>query len=305
MSETEHKGKKHKSKLKRKNIIYFSLGLAFVFFVFLIIILAAANEEGKKKVVIYKLYGPITNSPDNYVIYKDDVIKDLKSFENKYDGVILYINSPGGDAYATKKIAEQIKKLNEKVPVISCVDEVAASGAYWLAIEGRKIIADDFSVVGSIGLIASYLQFSELMKKLGIKYERIVFGKYKDMMSPFRNLTPEEKALIMKKLSYIYEYFVKEVAKRRHFNYSYAKKLATGEIYFGYEAVHNGLIDEIGDLEKCKEEMAKELNTSVDNITFVTVKGYREQEFNLFGLSIGYGLDEALSNVMEKLNLIK
>jgi protease-4 len=139
------------------------------------------------------------------------------------------------------------------------------------------------------------------MDKLGIKYERIVFGKYKDMMSPFRNLTPEEQQLIMKKLSYLYDYFVKEVAKNRHLNYSYAKKLATGEIFFGYEAINNGLIDKIGDLEDCKEIMAERLNTTIDNITFTTVKGYEEQEFNLFGLSLGYGLGLALKNDFEKL----
>ena len=283
-----------------KSLFYVGIGIVILVLASLIGT-AIPSENFSNTVVIYKLQGPITNYDDFEVIYKDKVINDLDNFEKRgVKGLILEINSPGGDAYATKKIAEKLEELKKKgIPIVACIDEVGASGAYWLASEANYIVADDFSVVGSIGLIASYLQFSELMKKLGIKYERIVFGKYKDMMSPFRNLTPEEKKLIEHKLKYIYEYFVRVVAKNRHLNYSYVKSLATGEIYFGYEAVRNGLIDKIGDINTCKELIAKELNTSVNNLNFKTYKAYKEKEFNLFGLSIGYGFGEALKTFLE------
>ncbi|HIQ50372.1 MAG TPA: signal peptide peptidase SppA [Nautiliaceae bacterium] len=245
----------------------------------------------KKSVVIYELKGPIVNYEQTESIYLQKVLSDLDSIEENYDGIILKIDSPGGDAYSTKKIAERIKEINKKIPIVACIDQIATSGAYWLASSSDYIVADDFSIVGSIGVYASYLEFTGLMEKLGVKYNRIVFGKYKDILSPFKNLTEEERKLIERKINYIYEYFVKEVAKNRGLNYSFVKeKIATGEFFFGYEAKELNLVDAIGDLETCKKKMAHFLNTSIDNIKFQTMKGYYEKELNWFGFSLGYGL---------------
>jgi protease-4 len=290
----ENLTKKKEKKEKKKNKLYFYLGIVGTLMVFLFLFFYSINNfsfSNKKQVVIYELKGPIVNYKQPESIYLDKVLSDLDYIKNHYNGIILEIDSPGGDAYATKKIAEKLEKLKEKIPIVTCVDQVAASGAYWLASTANYIVADEFSVVGSIGVYASYLEFTGLIDKLGIKYNRIVFGKYKDLGSPFKNLTKEEKELLKRKISYIYEYFVKEVAKNRHLNYSYVKnKIATGEFFLGYEGKKLGLVDEFGDIETCKEVMAKYLNTSKDNIDFHYLKGYYERELNLFGLSLGYGI---------------
>jgi len=287
--------KKDKKDKNNKNRTYFFIGL-FLFFVLLIIIFASSYSKlpefflSKKSVVIYELKGPIVSYKQTESIYLEKVISDLSFIEKNYDGIILKIDSPGGDAYATKKIAEKIKEVKKKIPVITCVDQIATSGAYWLASTSDYIVADEFSIVGSIGVYASYLEFTGLMEKLGVKYNRIVFGKYKDILSPFKNLTEEEKELIKNKIYYLYEYFVKEVAKNRGLNYSFVKnKIATGEFFFGYEAKELGLIDEFGNLRTCKKKIAELLNTTVDNINFETLKGYYEKELNWFGFSFGYG----------------
>jgi len=289
----------------KKNRYFWIFLLVFVYILFSIFIYLIDYFEnvGKKKVVIYELKGIITTEDKPNSIVMDKVIKDLKRLNKSYDGIIIKINSPGGDAYATKKIAEVVKKISEGKPIVSCVDEIATSGAYWVISQTDYIVADEFSIVGSIGVFSSYLDFAGLLDKLGIHYNRLVWGKYKDMLTPFKNLTEDEKTLFMNKTKFLYEYFVKEVAEGRGLDYNYTKKLATGEFFFGKEALDKGLIDEFGDLNTCKLIIAEDLNTSLKNIKFDYIKGYRKQEFNLFGLSMAYGFAKAIIEYLNENNI--
>ncbi len=187
--------------------------------------------------------------------------------------VILEINSPGGSAVASEEIARAVKRLNKTS--VAWIREVGASGAYWVASAADHVVASRASATGSIGVLASYLEFSGLLKRYNVTYNRLVAGKYKDMGSPYKELTPEEKAIIEKKLEAIHEYFVESVAANRNLSVEKVREFANGMVYLGEEAKELGLVDELGGFEEAKAYLEEELN--------ITVKTFKlERKKNIF-----------------------
>ena len=166
--------------------------------------------------------------------------------DDSIKGVILEINSPGGTIIPTKEIANAVKAVKTKKPVIAWIREVGASGGYWIASSADKIVADPMSITGSIGVTGSYLEYSGLMEKYGVGYEELKAGKYKEAGNPFRKLTVEEKNIIQGKLSIIQAHFVNAISENRNMPKDKVIGLATGMYYLGQEAYENGLIDYLG-----------------------------------------------------------
>ena len=158
--------------------------------------------------------------------------------------IILEINSPGGSAVASEEIANAVKKTNKTT--VAWIREVGASGAYWVASASDHIVANRVSITGSIGVIASYLEFPGLLEDYNVTYRRLVSGKYKDIGSPFKEMTEEENEIFQKNLDTIRDYFVSEVAKNRNLNRKDVDKIANGLFYLGAQAKELGLVDEVG-----------------------------------------------------------
>lgn len=190
----------------------------------------------------------------------DTIINNLKKAEenNGVKAVILEVNSPGGTVVASREVASYVKSLSEKKPVVAWIREIGASGAYWIASEADVIIADDMSITGSIGVLSSYLEFSDLFDKYGVKYERLVAGELKDVGSPYRELNDYERKLMQNKLKKIQDLFVKEVSENRKLNNNQINEIRQGFFYLGVEAKDLGLVDELGGREEAIEK-AKEL----------------------------------------------
>ncbi len=255
-------------------------------FVVLLVIYAAAslfafftvgNEDGfADKIAVVPLEGVIvtTDSTDTFlsggVVSSGAFVEELKLLDSdaKVKGIIIEIDSPGGTAVASKEIADAIKNLNKTNYAV--IRGVGASGAYWAASASDKIFASSLSITGSIGVIASYLQFSELFEKYGIEYERLVAGEKKDLGSPFRDLDKKEREILQKKLDLMHEIFIQEVAENRGLNVSYVNELADGEFYLGQEALGLGLVDVLGNREDAVEMMKEELG--IDDLTVVEKK---------------------------------
>ncbi len=193
--------------------------------------------------------------------------------------ILLEINSPGGSAVASDEIGIAIKKVSK--PVVVLIREVGASGGYWIASAGDHIIANRMSITGSIGVISSYLEFSGLMEKYGVGYERLVAGEYKDLGTPFRSMTDQERNMYTQRLDKIQDFFIKEVAENRELSVSEIKKLATGEFFLGAEAFELGLVDELGNKDTA-EEYIKE-NYDIEEIDYVVY----QKEVGLFELLTG------------------
>ena len=175
---------------------------------------------------------------------------DKASKNNNIKAIILVINSPGGTVIASKEIADFIAGIDK--PVISVIREIGTSGAYWIASSSDLIIADELSITGSIGVTSSYLEFSGLMDKLGVNYEQLSVGEYKELGNPFQQLTLEEKAILDSKLQLIHAAFLKKIQEKR--TIKNIEKVKTGEFFLGSEALELGLVDKLGNLDTAVQE---------------------------------------------------
>ena len=174
----------------------------------------------------------------------------------KPDAVVLEINSPGGSAVQSSLIGGRIRRLAEekKVPVIAFVEDVAASGGYWLAAAADEIYADDSSVVGASGVISASFGAHEFLVKQGIERRVYTAGKSKSMLDPFRPENPEDVARLKELLEDIHVNFKEHVTARRKGKLPEDRDLFTGEIWLARKAVELGLIDGVGHLKPMMQE---------------------------------------------------
>lgn len=166
----------------------------------------------------------------------------------KVKAIILRIDSPGGAVVPSQDIYEEVEKARKKgKPVLASIGTVGASGAYYIASACDKIMASPGSLTGSIGVIMELAEFQELLKKLGIQSEVMKSGALKDSGSPFRPMTPEEKAYLQGILNEMHARFIKDVAKGRHMSVERLTPLADGRVFTGETGMSNHLVDLLGD----------------------------------------------------------
>lgn len=182
----------------------------------------------------------------------DRIIRFLKQAREdaRIKAVVLRINSPGGTAAASQEIAVEVKKLRDAgKKVVTSMGDVAASGGYWIAAGSDLVVANPGTQTGSIGVIMQLLNLQELMDKLGVKTITIKSGPLKDIGSPNRDVTPEERELLQSMVNDIFEQFVKTVAEGRRLPEDRVRKIADGRVFTGRQAMAEGLVDEMGNVE--------------------------------------------------------
>lgn len=185
--------------------------------------------------------------------------------------IILEINSPGGTIVASEEIAAAVKATRK--PVVAWIREIGTSGAYWVASASDTIVASPMSFTGSIGVIGSYLEFSELMGEYGVRYEALVTGKYKDIGSRYKPLSAGDRDVLMEKLNTAHDYFVEEVARNRGMDKEEVAELATGLFYLGSEAKELGLVDYLGGRKE-----AIEITKKAAGLDKVSIVKYKEKK---------------------------
>ncbi len=163
--------------------------------------------------------------------------------------VVLRIESPGGAVAPCQEILEQIDKVKQKKPIVVSMGNMAASGGYYISAKANKIVALPGTLTGSIGVISEVPNVKGLYEKLGIEMQTFKSGKYKDMYSGLRELTPEEKEIMQQMTDEYYEQFVGLVAEGRGLSQDEVRNLATGQLYTGAQAKELGLVDELGGLD--------------------------------------------------------
>lgn len=181
----------------------------------------------------------------------DALIRQLHSARDdaSVKAVVLRINSPGGTVPASQEVGEELNKLRATgKPVITSMADMAASGGYWLAACTDKIYANPSTITGSIGVYMPYSNWEELYKKIGVRQEKIKSGPHKDILSPERQLSPEERDIIQGMVDDMYNQFVEIVAQGRHLDPAKVRQLADGRIYTGRQAKELGLVDELGNM---------------------------------------------------------
>lgn len=173
-----------------------------------------------------------------------------KAFSGKRAAVALVINSPGGSPVQSALIGARIRRLAEEkeVPVYAFVEDVAASGGYWLAAAADEIFVDSASIVGSIGVISSNFGLQNAIAKIGVERRVYTAGKSKSMMDPFRAEKPEDVKRLKALLEDIHGIFIDHVQTRRGAKLTEDDRLFTGEIWVGQKGVDVGLADAVGHL---------------------------------------------------------
>ena len=157
----------------------------------------------------------------------------------------------------TPKANEEVIKLGKKKTVVASMGAVAASGGYYIACAAQKIVANPGTITGSIGVIIEFANIEELLGKIGLKSIVIKSGKFKDILSPTRNLTEEERGLLQGVIDSIQSQFIEAVVQGRNIPREKVVKIADGRIFSGEQAMHEGLVDELGNLQDAIEIASK------------------------------------------------
>ena len=203
-----------------------------------------STDERTKQKSIYVLDfdGDIKASA---VAHLREEISAIISVANQGDEVVLRLESGGGQVHAYGLAAAQLVRIKEAgLKLTICVDKIAASGGYMMACTADKLIASDFSVIGSIGVISQLPNFHEFLKKHDVQFEQFTAGEYKRTVTIFGENDDEDRAKHQADIERIHELFKGFINKHRP--QLDLERVATGEVWFGEDALELGLIDEIG-----------------------------------------------------------
>lgn len=176
----------------------------------------------------------------------------LKMAEENDDikGIILRVNSPGGGVVESAEIYDKILDIKKvKKPVYVSMGSMAASGGYYISAPADKIYASPETMTGSLGVIMHGYNYEKLAKKYGVEFETIKSGPHKDIMSPTREMTGEEREILQNMINNSYDQFVKVIADGRGMTEKEVREIADGRIYDGRQAKENHLIDDFGHLD--------------------------------------------------------
>ncbi len=199
---------------------------------------------GGEKIAVIELKEEIVSS--------DEIVRQFKKYrENKsVHAIVFRVESPGGGVAASQEIFEEVKKTRDAGrPVVVSMGSVAASGGYYVSCAATRIVANPGSLTGSIGVISHFLNFEPLMKKIGVEETTIKTGKFKDIGSPFRKTTEEDKKYFNIVISDVYDQFVDAIAEERGLEREEVLKYADGRVFTGRQAVEYGFVDTLGTME--------------------------------------------------------
>ena len=241
------------------------------------------------KIAIVEIRGVITQS--------SGIIDEIHQYleDDGVKAIILRIDSPGGGVGPSQEIHREVLKGKEKKRIVTSMGSVAASGGYYIACASDLIVANPGTITGSIGVIMEFTNIEELFKKIGIKGVVLKSGEHKDIGSPFREMTPEEKRIIQEVIDSVHQQFIKAVAEGRKLDRSKVTQIADGRILTGEQAKQLGLVDQIGNLDDAIDATAK----------LVGIEGkpdilYPKKKFSIWELLIRETVSAVLETLQEK-----
>jgi len=232
----------------------------FVMAVFTLVYFAVKTDHKSEfassfgdKIAVVDLEGVILDSKQ--------FIKDLKRYDqdDSIKAIIIHINSPGGGAAASQEMYEAVKRIRDrkKKPIVSSISTVGASGGYYVASGTSKIFAGSASIVGSIGVIAQWYNYADLLRWAKLKDVTLKAGELKDAGNPAREMTPAERAYLQEVIDNMHGQFIHDVAAGRNMKDDDLKALATGRVWTGEQAQPLKLVDQVGDFQAAVDDTAK------------------------------------------------
>lgn len=240
-------------------------------------------DLGGGDVAIVQLSGSVTPSASSGIGATSDITPDLvrnlnqKATNQGADAIIYEINSGGGAVVASKEVMREVESVD--VPTVCRFRDISASGAYLFALGCDRIVADSTTLTGSIGVRSSYFEVSGLMDELGVEYVNITSGEHKDIGSPYRNITDEERRMLQQKADRVHAEFIDLVQERRNLTDEQLEEARTGEPFLGERARNIGLVDKLGGRQTAIDE--------AENLTGKDLETFNVEQdpsFNLFSL---------------------
>ena len=229
------------------------LGLTLLVFIGFVAVIAMyglglLGGEGRP----FSLRGKVGIIPiEGIIVDSGELVEQINEFadDTRIRAVVLRIDSPGGGVAPSQEIYQAVRELKKKKKVVASMGSVAASGGYLIAVAADRVVANPGSITGSISTVMHYANVEELLKKVGVRSSVVKSGKFKDIGSPTREMTAEEKSLIQAIVDDIYDQFVRTIAENRKLPLQRIFELADGRIFSGRQAKDLGLVDELGGLQ--------------------------------------------------------
>jgi protease-4 len=247
-----------KNKIVLSCLIIFSLFFS-IFAVCVVLILIRLSGIGEKlgedKIGVVRIEGVIVagkSKPEFFssgFVGSESVIEKLKNLRENpsVKAIVLRVNSPGGSAAGSQEIYQEIKNCRkEGKKIVVSMSDICTSGCYYISSSADVIVANPGTLTGSIGVILQVENLKELFEKIGIGFEVIKSGEYKDIGSPWRKISKKERELLQNLIDNIYRQFVKDVASGRNLNIKEVEKIADGRVFTGEQALKYKLVDKIG-----------------------------------------------------------
>jgi protease-4 len=282
--------------VKDHPVIAALLIIGATFALFIISVAVLVNLVGRGEPVVSGAHvGVIEVS--GLIIDAKPVVDKLIEFRKERDvkAIVVRVDSPGGEVGPSQEIYEEIRKTVRTKKVVASLGGVAASGGYYIAAACDRIVSNPGTITGSIGVLVEFSNIQGLLGKIGIEAEVIKAGAYKDMGSPVRRMTPEERALVQGVLDSVHEQFIRAVAEGRRLPIEKVREIADGRIMSGEQARTLRLVDSLGNLEDAVQEAGR-LGGIKGEVQAVYVK---KKPFSLWKLLFE---DEAATNLLQRLS---
>lgn len=251
--------------MDKKNPLVWILGLsAFFFVVFLAVaigtVMSLSPGASQKRLFTGRTSNIGVIEVKGVILDSKKTLEQLDSFaeDQLIKAVIIRINSPGGSVAPSQEIYEGVQRLAKKKPVYVSMASVAASGGYYVACGAKKIYANPGTITGSIGVIMQFADVSKLLQWAKVSPYNIKTGKFKDIGSPEREMTPDEKALLQDMIDNVLGQFRRAVAAARNLPMDKVVEISDGRIFSGQQAKEAHLVDEVGGINDVVDAIAKE-----------------------------------------------
>jgi len=205
---------------------------------------------------------PFNNQPQITVDFIKEQLEEIRE-DDDIKALVLRINSPGGSGSTSDAIWRMMQETKEDIPVIVSMGGVAASGGYYIAMAGDSIVAEPTTITGSIGVFGTKFNTKQLMNdKLGITFDEVKTHEHADWLVPTRDFTPSEEKAFQQYIDNFYQTFITKAAKGRDMDVDQMDELAQGRVWIGADAHENGLVDELGGLDKALSIAAEKAEIS-------------------------------------------
>ncbi len=241
--------------MHRRRDLFVLLFFLLVFFLFIYLLFGLTSPRdgigelklaAGEKVGLLRITGPIYDAKP--------ILEELDKVEESpaVKALVVRLETPGGAVAASQEIYRKLAYLRDEVgvPVVASMGNVAASGGYYVALGADTIVANPGTITGSIGVLMVLPEYYELFDKIGVGYNVIKSGKFKDAGSPYREMTAEERAYLQDFINDGYRQFVEAVAQERGLPLGTVELLADGRVFTGRQALESGLVDQIGGLDQ-------------------------------------------------------